>query len=120
MALNNLLNGYQLIDGTSDSFSIADIEGYSLKTIYFVRTNSDNNDGYIHFNGKDYGTSKDMKQELTSKLGTLPEGYDDFVSFVNKSVEEKIRDVSDRGYLTIDSPELLQLIQNVVQQSVSG
>lgn len=33
MALNNLQNGYQLIDGTSDSFSIADVEGYSLKTI---------------------------------------------------------------------------------------
>ena len=44
MALNNLLNGYQLIDGTSDGFNIADIEGYSLKTIYFVRTNSENND----------------------------------------------------------------------------
>ena len=95
MALNNLLNGYQLIDGTSDGFNVADIEGYSLKTIYFIRTNSENNDGYIHFNGKDYGTSNDTKQELMSKLGTLPDGYDDFVSFVNQSVEEKTRDVSD-------------------------
>ena len=27
MALNNLLNGYQLIDGTSDSFNISDFSG---------------------------------------------------------------------------------------------
>jgi len=47
-----IFKGFKQVDGTAPGFSPEDFEnGY----IYFVRTSSDLEDGYIWFNGKKYG-----------------------------------------------------------------
>ena len=47
-----IFKGFMQVDGTAQNFSTANFEnGY----IYFVRTSSDGEDGYIWFNGKIYG-----------------------------------------------------------------
>ena len=40
MLLNNLLNGYQLVDGTSDSFSIENVEDEKYITVAHDMTKS--------------------------------------------------------------------------------
>ena len=53
--------------------------------IYFVRNsaNTGATDGYILFNGKMYGTAAEAAAELDAKIGTLPQGYSDLVSYIN-------------------------------------
>lgn len=40
-------------------------------TLYFVRTNEAKSDGFLYFNGKKYGTAKDVETALTKKYGDL-------------------------------------------------
>lgn len=42
-----------------------------LNTLYFVRTNEGKTDGFLYFNGKNYGTAKDVEEALTDKYGNL-------------------------------------------------
>ncbi len=53
--------------------------------IYFVRKSENTNatDGYLQFNGKKYGTSAEAVAALEAKIGTLPQGYSDLVSYLN-------------------------------------
>ena len=47
-----VFKGFRQVDGTKSGFSTDNFEnGY----VYFVRTSSDGEDGYIWFNGKKYG-----------------------------------------------------------------
>ena len=56
--------------------------------IYFVRKSSNTNatDGYIQFNGKKYGTAAEVAADLESKIGTLPNGYDNLVAYIDAQV----------------------------------
>ena len=67
---------------TEGSFSA--LNGY----IYFVRkeTNTGKTDGYLLFNGRKYGTAAEAAEELNGKIGTIPEGYSDLVSYINAKV----------------------------------
>ncbi len=49
---NKVFKGFRQVDGTAQNFSTDDFEnGY----VYFVRTDSNGDEGYIWFNGKKYG-----------------------------------------------------------------
>lgn len=49
---NKVFKGFRQVDGTEQNFSTDNFEtGY----IYFVRTDSNGDEGYIWFNGKKYG-----------------------------------------------------------------
>lgn len=69
----------QVTEGTFDAQT-----GY----IYFVRKgeNKAATDGYLQFNGKKYGTSAEAVAALEAKIGTLPEGYANLVSYVNDQI----------------------------------
>lgn len=56
--------------------------------IYFVRksTNTGHTDGYLQFNGKKYGTSAEAVAALEAKIGTLPQGFDNLVAYVNDQI----------------------------------
>ena len=58
--------------------------------IYFVRKgeNTAATDGYLQFNGKKYGTSAEAVAALETKIGTLPEGYANLVSYINEKIAE--------------------------------
>ena len=72
---------------TENSFSDAE-NGY----IYFVRKekNTGKTDGYLLFNGRKYGTAEEVAEELKGKIGTIPEGYSDLVSYINAKVSDSI------------------------------
>lgn len=77
---NKVFKGFkQVTEGTFEAEN-----GY----IYFVRktANSARTDGYILFNGRNYGTAAEAKAELEAKVGTLPEGFDNVVEYVNSKV----------------------------------
>lgn len=47
-----VFKGFRQVDGTANNFSTESFEdGY----VYFVRTDSEGDEGYIWFNGKKYG-----------------------------------------------------------------
>ncbi|MBP5456942.1 MAG: hypothetical protein J6Y37_10605, partial [Paludibacteraceae bacterium] len=56
--------------------------------IYFVRNsaNTGHTDGYLQFNGKKYGTAAEVAADLEAKIGTLPEGYDNLVAYIDAQV----------------------------------
>lgn len=60
--------------------------------IYFIRkrTNTGKTDGYLQFNGRKYGTAEEVAEELKGKIGTIPEGYSDLVSYINAKVSDSI------------------------------
>ena len=60
--------------------------------IYFVRkeTNTGKTDGYLQFNGRKYGTADEVAEALKGKIGTIPEGYSDLVSYINAKVSDSI------------------------------
>ena len=60
--------------------------------IYFIRkrTNTGKTDGYLQFNGRKYGTATEAAEELKGKIGTIPEGYSDLVSYINAKVSDSI------------------------------
>ena len=75
---------------TEGSFS--PVNGY----IYFVRkeTNTGKTDGYLLFNGRKYGTAAEAAEELNGKIGTIPEGYSDLVSYINAKVSGGINELN--------------------------
>ena len=56
--------------------------------IYFVRNsaNTGHTDGYLQFNGKKYGTAAEVAAVLEGKIGTLPEGVDNLVSYIQNQI----------------------------------
>ena len=60
--------------------------------IYFIRksSNTGKTDGYLQFNGRKYGTAEEVAEELKGKIGTIPEGYSDLVSYINAKVSDSI------------------------------
>ena len=75
---------------TEGSFSA--VNGY----LYFVRkeTNTGKTDGYLLFNGRKYGTAAEAAEELNGKIGTIPEGYSDLVSYINAKVSGGINELN--------------------------
>ena len=71
---------------TEGSFSAEN--GY----IYFIRKSSNTGytDGYLQFNGKKYGTAAEAAESLNGKIGTIPEGYSDLVSYINTKVGDGV------------------------------
>ena len=71
-----MLNGVQLINGSDESFDIKGLSGYDTKTLYLVRSNKEASDGYLHLNGKTYGSGKDAMSyvdKVVQKLMTNTE-----------------------------------------------
>lgn len=66
---------------TAGSFEGNAENGY----IYFVRNsaNTGATDGYLQFNGKKYGTAAELEADVNAKIGTLPEGYDNLVDYID-------------------------------------
>ena len=64
--------------------------------IYFVRnsSNTGKTDGYLLFNGRKYGTAAEAAEELNGKIGTIPEGYSDLVSYINAKVSGGINELN--------------------------
>ena len=60
--------------------------------LYFIRksSNTGKTDGYLQFNGRKYGTATEAAEELKGKIGTIPEGYSDLVSYINTKVSDSI------------------------------
>ena len=60
--------------------------------IYFIRKSSNTGytDGYLQFNGKKYGTAAEAAESLNGKIGTIPEGYSDLVSYINAKVGDGV------------------------------
>ena len=63
---NNVFKGFKQVAPNYDGFE----SGY----LYFVRSNSGATDGYIYFNGKKYGTAKDVEKDIKDILGNVPSG----------------------------------------------
>lgn len=82
--VEKIFKGFKQV--TEDGFS--PVNGY----IYFVRkeTNTGKTDGYLLFNGRKYGTAAEAAEELNGKIGTIPEGYSDLVSYINAKVSDSI------------------------------
>lgn len=68
------------------------VNGY----LYFVRkeSNTGKTDGYLLFNGRKYGTAAEAAEELNGKIGTIPEGYSDLVSYINAKVSGGINELN--------------------------
>ena len=64
--------------------------------IYFIRksSNTGKTDGYLQFNGRKYGTAAEVAEELKGKIGTIPEGYSDLVSYINAKVSGGINELN--------------------------
>lgn len=79
MAKNSFKGFKQVIEGSFTAQT-----GY----LYFVRNsaNTGKTDGYLLFNGKKYGTAAEVSAALNSKIGTLPEGYENLVDYINANV----------------------------------
>lgn len=77
---NKIFKGFMQV--TEGSFAAQ--TGY----IYFVRNsaNTGHTDGYLQFNGKKYGTAAEVAADLEAKIGTLPQGYDNLVAYVNDQI----------------------------------
>ena len=78
---NKLFKGFrQVTEGNYDAQ-----EGY----IYFVRpANAEGaEDGYLAFNGKRYGTAALLGAELRDLIGTLPQGQEDVVSYIESAIQ---------------------------------
>lgn len=56
--------------------------------LYFVRSeaNTGKTDGYLLFNERMYGTAAEAAAALEAKIGTLPSGYTDLVSYIDDQV----------------------------------
>lgn len=82
--VEKIFKGFRQV--TEGSFSAE--TGY----IYFIRkkTNTGKTDGYLQFNGRKYGTAEEVAEELKGKIGTIPEGYSDLVSYINAKVSDSI------------------------------
>ena len=75
-----LFKGFMQV--TEGTFTAAD--GY----IYFVRKteNTGATDGYLQFNGKKYGTAAEVAAVLEGKIGTLPNGYNNVVAYIQDQI----------------------------------
>lgn len=64
--------------------------------IYFIRktSNTGKTDGYLQFNGRKYGTADEVAKDLNGKIGTIPEGYSDLVSYINAKVSGGINELN--------------------------
>ena len=64
--------------------------------LYFIRksSNTGKTDGYLQFNGRKYGTAAEVAEELKGKIGTIPEGYSDLVSYINAKVSGGINELN--------------------------
>lgn len=64
--------------------------------LYFIRksSNTGKTDGYLQFNGRKYGTAAEAAEELKGKIGTIPEGYSDLVSYINAKVSGGINELN--------------------------
>lgn len=64
--------------------------------LYFIRksSNTGKTDGYLQFNGRKYGTAAEAAEELNGKIGTIPEGYSDLVSYINAKVSSGINELN--------------------------
>lgn len=72
--------------------------GFSAENgyIYFIRktSNTGKTDGYLQFNGRKYGTADEVAEALKGKIGTIPEGYSDLVSYINAKVSGGINELN--------------------------
>ena len=51
------VSGFELVNGTDPDFSLDNLT--DKKKLYFIRTDSEGDSGYIYFNNKCYGKSID-------------------------------------------------------------
>ena len=106
--MENIFNGFYLINGSGADFNVGSIQNYDKKTLYFIRTNESNNDGYLYFNGKKYGTGIDavaaLSEEIKGILGyvpaenedkTLKEYIDAAIAAANTSASEAAKEAKD-------------------------
>lgn len=106
--MENIFNGFYLINGSGADFNVGSIQNYDKKTLYFIRTNESNNDGYLYFNGKKYGTGIDavaaLSEEIKGILGyvpaendnkTLKEYIDAAITAANNSASEAAKEAKD-------------------------
>ena len=106
--MENIFNGFYLINGTGADFNVGSIQNCDKKSLYFIRTNESNNDGYLYFNGKKYGTGIDavaaLSEEIKGILGyvptengdkTLKEYIDAAIETANNSASEAAKEAKD-------------------------
>lgn len=72
MATKNF-KGFQLV--TKAQFEA--LGKKDTNTLYFVRTNEGKTDGFLYFNGKNYGTAEDAKAALITRYGDIKIGEKD-------------------------------------------
>ena len=84
---NALFKGFKLVTTGFTSFENG--------CVYFVRTDADREDGYVYFNGKKYGTAKDVETELLNLIGELPSGYTTVVDYIADIQEASIEGLAD-------------------------
>ena len=90
---NKLFKGFRQV--TEGAFTPE--EGY----IYFVRPSGadEMQDGYLSFNGKNYGTAELLGAELRSLIGELPEGQTDIVSYIEDAIQSASHTHSNKDVL---------------------
>lgn len=92
--------------------------------IYFVRktSNTGSTDGYLQFNGKKYGTAAELAEEINAKIGTLPEGYSDVVSYIeaqaSASTDTFVTKTSFESYTAATDSRLDTIESGYTQKSV--
>lgn len=115
----NIFKGFQLVNGTADNFDIASLN--DKLTLYFVRTNADNNDGYLYFNGKKYATGADLSEEIKGILGYVPADNDGktLKEYIDAAIEAANNSAADAAKEAKEAAEAAQGTANAAQQAAN-
>ena len=119
--MENIFNGFYLINGSGADFNVGSIQNYDKKSLYFIRTNGSNSDGYLYFNGKKYGTGIDavaaLSEEIKGILGyvpaenedkTLKQYIDAAIEAANNSASEAAKEAKDAADAAQDAADAAQ------------
>ena len=130
--MENIFNGFYLINGSGADFNVGSIQNHDKKTLYFIRTNESNNDGYLYFNGKKYGTGIDavaaLSEEIKRILGyvpaenenkTLKEYIDAAITAANNSASEAAKEAKDAADAAQGEVDALEGVVNGLTQTVA-
>ena len=114
---NKLFKGFRQV--TQENYeTFGSEEGY----IYFVRPENAETleDGFLVFNGKRYGTAALLGAELRGLIGTLPEGQDDVVSYIESAIQSASHEHTNKSVLDGITAEKVAAWDNADPNVVEG
>lgn len=124
--MENIFNGFYLINGSGADFNVGSIQNYDKKSLYFIRTNENSNDGYLYFNGKKYGTGVDavaaLSEEIKGILGYVPAENEDktLKEYIDAAIEAANNSASEAAKEAKDAADAAQAAADKAQGEVDA